>query len=167
MFYRNQSHNPVKHALMPDTYPWEILMSDTAPTGTTGWVETTEEEMTALRASLDTEFQAYLAALAQEQAIEQAKIDGMNEIRSRIAFFDDMIIKFNFENAIMGITLEESVSLLTKVGGIQAAGKAGALETALAGWMQLTTDRILTEERIVSYGQALADRVGMALPDRP
>lgn len=151
---------------MPDTYPWEILMSDTAPIGSTGWVATTEKAITTLRASLDTEFQVYLAALEQEKATEQAKIDGMNEIRSRIAFFDDMIIKFNFENAMMGITLEESVTLLTKVAGIQAAGKAGALETALIGWMALTTDRILTEERIVGYGQLLADRVGIALPER-
>lgn len=165
MFYRDQSQNPNKHPLMPDTYPWEILLSDTAPTLSTGWIETTEEEIATLRASLDTEYQAYLAAIAQEQAIEEAKQAGMEVIRARIKFFDDMIIRFNFENVMMGITLSESVTLLTKVTEIQAAGKAGALETALYNWVQIVPDRICTAERIAQYAQELADYLGIPVPE--
>jgi len=165
MFIRLQISNPSKHPAMPAAYPWEIVISDTQPIGE-GWTAATQGFIDALRVTLSEEFAVYQAAVALEQQALLQRENAITEIKARIEFFNDLVVSFSFENVLMGVTLVESQALLQKLGAIISAGRTGALETALVGWMGLAPDRLLTELRITSYGQQIASRVGIALPER-
>ena len=166
VYFKRQIHNPLRHSLMPELYPWEILLGPNFPPNLgPEWEQGTLNQIQDIKTSLNEEFSLYQNAVAVEEAQRKAFMDAVNSTVKRIQFGQELLVKFVTENKILyNITEEESMIMSAKLANISALISSGALETALNLWVNVEPDNILTQSRIDAYAQEIADFLGVEPP---
>ena len=102
--------------------------------------------------------------LSAQQEMDYYVSLAAEQVNQRMDFSRQMIAEFSGENAVLGITVEQSLVLMQKVAPIIGALQVGALETALTAWSQVEPDDFLTSERITKWATRIANELGVEVP---
>ena len=102
--------------------------------------------------------------LSAQQEMDYYVSLAAEQVNQRMDFSRQLIAEFSGENAVLGITVEQSIVLMQKVAPIIGALQVGALETALAAWSQVEPDDFLTAERIEHWATRIANELGVPVP---
>lgn len=142
MYYVKSIHNPNKHALIPDDYPWYISQIPI-----TNGIEITEEDFTILQNSFD--LTAYHLSI-QNANKTQIEVEEELQIKSAAYTGPGTLIAEQLEKKVWArntylksigqeLTIQQMTALLQISIGVDKALRTGSLVTAKDGLLQLKT----------------------------
>jgi hypothetical protein len=128
--------------------------------GRPAWTETLEDESVVEH---EDQFTVEISDISSEVAVRDAKA----QLLAHKSFGEGLVANFAVENAVMGITAEQSDAVLTKLAGVLAALSNGYLETAIRRAKAVPggdyDGQFITAARLLSYVNAIETKLGISL----
>jgi hypothetical protein len=133
--------------------------------GAIAWTQTILDEEGNVVETIEhpAEFTIEIEDISQQHALHQAKA----QLMAHKSFGQSLAADFAVENAILGITAEQSDEVLDKLSGVLTALSNGYLETAIRRSKDIEDfdDTFVTEIRLLSYVNKIEEYLGLELSE--